>query len=35
VTPYYAAKGALYEVDGMAPIADVAAAIDAALAKVK
>ncbi len=35
VTPYYAAKGALYEVDGMAAIANVAAAIDAALAKVK
>ena len=35
VTPYYAAKGALHEVDGMAAIADVAAAIDAALAKVK
>jgi adenylate kinase len=35
VTPYYAAKGALHEVDGMAAIANVAAAIDAALAKVK
>jgi adenylate kinase len=35
VTPHYAAKGALHEVDGMAPIAEVAAAIDAALAKVK
>ena len=35
VTPHYAAKGALYEVDGMAGIADVAAGIDAALAKVK
>ena len=35
VTPYYAAKGALHEVDGMAGIAEVAAAIDAALAKVK
>jgi len=35
VTPYYAAKGALYEVDGMAAIADVAAGIDAALAKVR
>ena len=35
VTPYYAAKGALHEVDGMAAIAGVAAGIDAALAKVK
>jgi adenylate kinase len=35
VTPYYAAKGAMYEVDGMAAIANVAAAIDAALAKAK
>jgi len=32
VTPYYAAKGALREVDGMASIPAVAAAIDAALA---
>ena len=35
VTPYYAAKRALHEVDGMAPIAEVAAGIDAALAKAK
>jgi len=35
VTPYYAAKGALHEVDGMAAIDAVAAGIDAALAKVK
>ena len=35
VTPYYAAKGALHGVDGMAAVADVAAAIDAALAKVE
>ena len=35
VTPHYAAKGALHEVDGMAAIAAVAAAIDAALAKAK
>jgi adenylate kinase len=32
VTPYYRAKGMLHVVDGMAGIADVAAAIDAALA---
>ena len=32
VTPYYAAKELLHYVDGMAGIADVAAAIDAALA---
>jgi adenylate kinase len=32
VTPYYAAKGALRFVDGMASVADVAAAIDAILA---
>jgi adenylate kinase len=31
VTPYYAAKGLLHEVDGMADIAAVAAAIDAIL----
>jgi len=31
VTPYYAALGLLHEVDGMAPIAEVSAAIDAIL----
>ncbi|THD43782.1 MAG: adenylate kinase [Bradyrhizobium sp.] len=35
VTPYYAAKGVLRQVDGMAGIAEVAAAIDATLAEVK
>jgi adenylate kinase len=34
VTPYYRAKGLLHEVDGMAPIADVAQAIDGILAPV-
>jgi adenylate kinase len=33
VTPHYRAKGLLREVDGMASIAEVAAGIDAALAK--
>jgi len=33
VTPFYRAKGLLREVDGMASIAEVAAGIDAALAK--
>ena len=33
VTPFYAAKGALHYVDGMASIAEVAAAMDAALAR--
>ena len=32
VTPYYRARGLLHEVDGMASIADVSAAIDASLA---
>ena len=32
VTPYYRAKGLLHDVDGMAGIAEVAAAIDAILA---
>jgi adenylate kinase len=31
VTPYYAGRGLLHEVDGMAPIAQVSAAIDAIL----
>ena len=31
VTPYYAAKGLLHDVDGMASIDEVAAAIDAIL----
>jgi adenylate kinase len=35
VTPYYAAKGVLHDVDGMAAIDAVAAGIDAALAKAK
>jgi adenylate kinase len=33
VTPYYSAKGLLQYVDGMASIAEVAAGIDAILAK--
>jgi adenylate kinase len=35
VTPYYAAKRRLHEVNGMASVAEVAAAIDAVLAQVK
>ncbi len=35
VTPYYAAKRRHHEVNGMASIAEVAAAIDAVLARVK
>jgi adenylate kinase len=34
VTPHYRAKGLLHEVDGMAPISDVARAIDDILAPV-
>jgi adenylate kinase len=35
VTPYYAAKRSLHEVNGMAAVAEVSAAIDAVLARVK
>jgi hypothetical protein len=35
VTPYYAAKGALRVVDGMASVPQVAGAIDAILAPLK